>query len=99
MSSIDRVNISNSSLDPSYAVQKQDQVRVGQNSQASLSSASTKNDSVALSSTAMDVDRFAGIVGQSRQDRLDQVGQMLGSGTYNVSSTDVAQKLIASNWK
>jgi anti-sigma28 factor (negative regulator of flagellin synthesis) len=99
MSNIDRVNISNSSLDASYALQKQDQIRAGQNSQASSVPASTANDSVALSSTATDVDRFAGIVGQSRQDHIDQVSQMMSSGTYNVSSTDIAQKLIASNWK
>ena len=96
MSSIDAVNISNSSLDPSYAVQKKDQVRVGQDGQSSPSS---QDDSIALSSTAKDVDRFAGLVGQSRQDRLDQVQQMINSGTYNVSGKDIAAKLIDSNRK
>jgi len=99
MSSIDRVNISSTSLDSSYAVQKKDQVRVGQSGQDGKSSSSSQDDSIALSSTAKDVDRFAGLVGQSRQDRLDQVQQMINSGTYNVSGKDIAAKLIESNRK
>ncbi len=95
MSSIDRVNISNPSLDPSYAVQGKDQVRVSQNGLPS----SAKDDSVALSSTAKEIDRLSGLVGQSREDRIEQVRQMLEAGTYNVSSEDIARKMIESNWK
>jgi len=95
MSNIDKVNISNPSLDPSYAVQGKDQARVSQNNTALLA----KSDSVELSSAAKELDRFSGLVGQSRQERLDQIRQMLDSGTYNVSSLDVARKLIESNWR
>jgi flagellar biosynthesis anti-sigma factor FlgM len=95
MSNIDRVNINNPSLDPSYAVQGKDQVRVGQNGQNS----SAGNDAVALSSTARELDRFSGLVGQSRESRIDQVRQMLEAGTYHVSGEDIARKLIESNWK
>ena len=76
MSNIDRVNISNPSLDPSYAVQGKDQVRVGQNGQIS----SAKSDSVALSSTARELDRYSGLVGQSRENRIDQVREVVHAG-------------------
>ena len=95
MSNIDSVNIGGPSLDPSYAVQGKDQVRVGQNGQIS----SAKGDSVALSSTARDLDRYSGLVGQARADRIDQVRQMIQAGTYNVSGQDIASKLIESNWQ
>ena len=95
MSSIDKVNIGNTGLDPSYAVQGKDQVLVGQNGQNS----STKDDSVVLSSTAQDLERYSSLVGQAREDRIEQVRHMLQAGTYNVSGENIAQKLIESNWK
>jgi flagellar biosynthesis anti-sigma factor FlgM len=95
MSNIDRVNISNPSLDPSYAIQGKDQVRAGQPGQTP----SAKDDSVALSATAKELDRIAGLVNQSREERIEQVRQMVADGTYNVSSEDIARKLIESNWK
>ena len=95
MSNIDKVNIGNAALDPSYAIQGKDQVRVGQNGQNS----SAKDDSVALSSTARELDRYRGLVGQSRENRIEQVRQMIQAGTYKVSSQDVARKLIELNWK
>jgi flagellar biosynthesis anti-sigma factor FlgM len=93
MSSIDRVNISNPSLEQSYGVQGKDQVRVGQNGQSS----SGKDDSVALSSTAREAGKFAGIVGQSREERIEQVRQMIEAGSYNVSGEEIARKMIESN--
>ena len=95
MSKIDQANIGNPILDPSYQIHGKDQVRVGQDGQ----SLSAKDDSVMLSSTAQEVERFSGLVGQSRQDRIEQVRQMLQAGTYNVSSQSIARKLIESNWK
>ena len=95
MSNIDKVNIGNTSLDPSYAVQGKDPVLVGQNGQNS----SAKDDSVVLSSTAQDLERYSSLVGQARDDRIEQVRQMLQAGTYNVSGENIAQKLIESNWK
>jgi flagellar biosynthesis anti-sigma factor FlgM len=95
MSSIDKVNISNPSLDPSYPVQGKDQMRVGQNGQNS----SANNDSVSLSSTARELDRYSDLVGQSRESRIEQVRQMIQAGTYKVSSDSIARKLIESNRK
>ena len=95
MSNIDQVNIGNSSLDPSYSIQGKDQVRVGPNGQNS----SANNDSVALSSTARELDRYSNLVGQSRDDRIAQIRQMIQDGTYDVSGQSIARKMIESNWK
>jgi anti-sigma28 factor (negative regulator of flagellin synthesis) len=96
MRNIDQLNIGNSSLDPSYAVQGKDQVRVGQNGS---SPSSARNDSVELSSTARELELYAGIIGQSRDDRINQIHQMMQSGTYDVSGQNIARKMIESNWK
>jgi flagellar biosynthesis anti-sigma factor FlgM len=95
MSSIDRVNISNPNLDPSYSIQGKDQVRAGQSGQTS----SAKDDSVTLSASAREVDRISGLVMRSREERIEQVRQMIEAGTYSVPAEDIARKLIESNWK
>ena len=95
MSHVDRVKINNPGLDPSYGIQGQEQARAGQSGQTSTA----KDDSVALSVTANEIDRFSGLVAQSREERIEQVQQMVADGTYRVSSEDLAQKLIQSNRK
>ena len=95
MRNIDNVNIGNSSLDPSYAVQGKDQVHVGQNGLAP----SATNDSVMVSSTARELELYSGLIGQSRENRINQVRDMIQAGTYNVSGQSIAEKLIESNWK
>ena len=95
MSHVDRVKINNPSLDPSYGIQGQDQVRAGQSGQTSTA----KDDSVALSGTVKEIDRLSGLVAQSREERIEQVRQMIADGTYQVPSKDVAGKLIQSHWK
>ena len=95
MSHVDRVKINNPGLDPSYGIQGQEQARSGQSGQTSTA----KDDSVALSLTAKEIDRFSGLVAQSREERIEQVRQMVADGTYLVSSEDLTQKLIQSNRK
>ena len=95
MSHVERIKINNPSLDPSYGIQGQEQARAGQSGQTSTA----KDDSVALSVTAKEIDRFSGLVAQSREERIEQVRQMVADGTYRVSSEDVARQLIQSNWK
>jgi len=95
MNSIDRVNISNPSLDPSFAIKDKDQVRTGQPGQTS----SAKDDSVTLSPSAIEIDRIVGLVSKSREERIEQVRQMIEAGEYSVSSSDIARKLIESNWR
>ena len=95
MSHVDRVKINNPGLDPSYGIQGQEQDRAGQSAQTSTA----KDDSVALSVAAKEIDRFSGLVGQSREERIEQVRQMVADGTYQVSSEDLTRKLIESNRK
>jgi flagellar biosynthesis anti-sigma factor FlgM len=95
MSHVERIKINNPGLDPSYGIQGQEQARAGQSGQTSTA----KDDSVALSVTAKEIDRFSGLVAQSREERIEQVRQMVADGTYRVSSEDVARQLIQSNWK
>ena len=95
MSHVDRVKINNPGLDPSYGIQGQEQARAGQSAQTSTA----KDDSVALSVAAKEIDRFSGLVAQSREERIEQVRHMVADGTYQVSSEDLTRKLIESNRK
>ena len=90
---IDRVNISNQGVDRSQGVQGAD---AGLKS-GKAGKASSGSDSVALSTTAKDMDRVSSAIEQSRTEHLNKVRQALESGTYNVSAKDLAQKLIDSN--
>ena len=93
--SLDRVNIGTATLDPSYAIQGKDQGRAGQSGQSSTA----EDDSIVLSAAAKEIDRVSVLVNQSREERIDQVRQMVATGTYVVSSDDLSQKLIESNRK
>lgn len=93
---IDRVNISNRGIEQSQQTQATDQVRNAEKERKVQSGAS---DSVSLSSKAKDIERLANAVEQSRAERFDKVRQALESGTYRVSSKDIARKLIDANRK
>ncbi len=91
--SIDRVNISNQGVDRSQAAQPNELTRsAGKDRQVPAGS-----DSVALSAKANELNRLANTIEQSRADRFNQVRAELAAGTYQVSSEDLAQKLIDSN--
>ena len=92
--SIDRVNISNAGIDRSQYVQGKDPVQAIHKEQAS---SSARQDSIELSSTAREMDRITDLVDQGRQERLNQVREMLESGTYHVTGEDIARKLIEAN--
>jgi len=93
--SIDRVNISNQGIDRAQSTQPNELVRnAGKDRQVSTSS-----DSATLSSKAKDLDRLANTVEESRTERFNKVRDALESGTYQVSATDLAQKLIDANKK
>lgn len=94
MSHIDRINTNRLGLDGPGGVQKKDEVR------ASMSNPeSARGDSVELSGTARAMDRLSNLVQQSRADRLAQLEQLLASGEYKVSGTDIASKMIESHRK
>jgi flagellar biosynthesis anti-sigma factor FlgM len=93
--SIDRVNISNQGIDRSQATQQTELTRAaGQGRKPS-----TGSDSAEFSSKAAEMNRLANAVDQSRTHRLSQVRGELEAGTYQVSATDLAQKLIDANRK
>ena len=92
--SIDRINISNQGIDRAESTQGLDQAR-----NAGRDKAGAKDDSINLSSRAMELDRVAGNVAQFRSEHLEHVRQALESGTYHVSGEDIARKLIEANKK
>jgi flagellar biosynthesis anti-sigma factor FlgM len=96
--SVDRVNISNQGIDRSQQLQGTEQVRnTGKDGKdAKVSKAS---DAVTLSSKAKDIERLSSSVEESRAEHLEKVRQALESGTYKVSSRDMARKLIDANTK
>jgi len=94
--SIDRVNISNQGIDRAQGTQPNGLVR---NSGKDRQVSTTSCDSIALSSTAKDLDRLANTIDQSRTERFNKVREALEAGTYNVSARDLAQKLIDVNKK
>jgi flagellar biosynthesis anti-sigma factor FlgM len=92
---IDRVNISNQCIDRSQTAQSNEAARsAGKDRQSAAGS-----DSVALSSQANELNRLAHTLELARTNRLDQVRAEIQSGTYQVLSADLAQKLIDSNLK
>jgi anti-sigma28 factor (negative regulator of flagellin synthesis) len=42
-------------------------------------------------------ERISGLVNRARQERIAQIREMLAAGTYHVSSTDLARKIIEAN--
>jgi flagellar biosynthesis anti-sigma factor FlgM len=95
--SVDRVNISNQGIDRSQ-LQGTEQVRnTGKDGKdAKVSKAS---DAVTLSSKAKDIERLSKSVEDSHAEHLNKVREALESGTYKVSSRDLARKLIDANRK
>jgi flagellar biosynthesis anti-sigma factor FlgM len=90
---IDRVNISNQGIDRSQPAQPAESTRsAGKNRQLPGGA-----DSVALSSKASELNRLANNIGESRAERLAEVRAQLEAGTYNVSASRLAHKLIESN--
>ena len=93
--SIDKISISNrGGLDRAESLQGLDTTRNNGRERTGA-----KDDSISLSSKAKDLDRVAGNVEQFRSERFERVRQALESGTYHVSGTDIARKLIEANSK
>ena len=90
--SIDRVNISNQGIDRSQTAQPETTRSAGKDRQVSAGS-----DSVALSTTASELNRLANTIEQSRAERFEQVRAELEAGSYRVSAEDIAKSLIDSN--
>ena len=91
MTSINRINIFNVALD------KADSTQGREVSSSEQESATARKDSIALSGTAKEIDRLAGLFRQARDERIGQIRQMLQSGTYSIPSENIARKLIESH--
>ena len=89
---IDRISISNGTIDRAQQSQGADEAR---NAEQSRSNAA--DDAISLSSASKDVERISDMVEQSRTDRLNQVREAIANGTYRVSGKDIARKLIEFN--
>ena len=88
--SIDRVNISNSGIERSQGAQPNELTRSSGKDHPMPSG----SDSIALSSKANELKRLAGLVEDSRIERLNRVHSELQSGIYRISSADIAARLI-----
>jgi anti-sigma28 factor (negative regulator of flagellin synthesis) len=56
-----------------------------------------KDDSFGLSSRGNEIQRLSRLITQSREERIAQIRGMLDSGTYQVSSFEIARKMIESH--
>jgi len=93
--SIDRISLSNGAIDRSLQSNGTEELRPPSLSTHSRSLAA--DDAISLSESARNADRLANIVNSSRTSRLDTVREAIASGTYKVSGTDIASKLISLN--
>jgi flagellar biosynthesis anti-sigma factor FlgM len=92
---MDRISISNGAIDRTVQSNPTDDVKP-----SSISSplpANVSDDAVSLSNSARDAERLTRMMDESRAGRLDAVREALANGTYSVSGSDIAAKLIDLN--
>jgi flagellar biosynthesis anti-sigma factor FlgM len=92
---MDRISISNGAIDRTVQSNPTDDVKP-----SSISSplpANVSDDAVSLSNSARDAERLTRMMDESRAGRLDAVREAIANGTYNVSGSDIAEKLIDLN--
>ena len=93
--SIDRVSLSNAALDRTLGSNGTEELRPTSHSRQSQTTVT--DDSVSLSDSARNADRFASLVNDSRNSRLDAVREALANGSYRVAGRDIASRLIELN--
>ena len=93
--SVDRISISNGAIDRTIQSNGTDETRSSPQSRQSQSTVA--DDAISLSDSARNAERLASMLDNSRSNRLNAVRDALANGTYNVSGTDIAQKLIVLN--
>jgi len=92
--SIDRISLSNGAIDRTLQSNGTEELRSSQSMQSRTLAA---DDAISLSDSARNADRLANMMNSSRTSRLDTVREAIASGTYKVSGTDIASKLISLN--
>ena len=93
--SIDRISISNGAIDRTLQSNGTEELRPS--SLSTQSRTLVADDAVSLSDSARNADRLANMMNSSRTSRLEAVREAIANGTYNVSGSDIASKLIALN--
>lgn len=93
--SIDRISISSGALDRTLQSNPIDETK--SSSQSRQPQTTVADDEVSLSDGARNASRLASMVDDTRSSRLDAVREAIANGTYNVSGTDIASKLIELN--
>lgn len=94
---IDRIDVNSHGIDNSPIDRSAEPGKSGKSNPTQ--SASTGEDSVALSSRARKVEQLASIVAGDRAERLAAVRAAIDNGTYRVSGEEIARKMIAANTK
>jgi flagellar biosynthesis anti-sigma factor FlgM len=92
---MDRISISNGAID--RTVQSNLAEDVKSSSISRQFPAAVSDDTVSLSGSARDAERLTSMMDDSRAGRLDAVREALANGTYSVSGSDIAAKLIDLN--
>lgn len=98
--SIDRINLANHGLGDKISLDRGSEVRPAAGTadgKDKTTGASTGEDSVALSTTAKEIDRLVQVAEADRTERIDRVRAQIEDGSYAVSGEAVAQKLININ--
>ena len=90
--SIDRISISNGAIDRTLQSNGTEEVRSTPKSRQSI--AFSTDDAISLSDSARNADRLANMMNVTRSSKLEAVRQAIADGTYKVSGTDIASKLI-----
>ena len=93
--SIDRISISNGAIDRTLQSNGTEELRPS--SLSTHTGALVADDAISLSDSARNADRLANMMNSSRTSRLEAVREAIANGTYNVSGSDIASKLIALN--
>jgi flagellar biosynthesis anti-sigma factor FlgM len=92
--SIDRISLSNGAIDRTLQSNGTEELRPSHSKQ---SRALAGDDAISLSDSARNADRLASMMNSARTSRLDVVREAIANGTYKVSGSDIASKLIALN--
>ena len=93
--SIDRINLSNGAIDRTLQSNGTEELRPS--SKSSPSRPNVADDAISLSDNARNAGRLANMMNDSRNSRLDAVREAIANGTYNVTGTDIASKMIELN--
>lgn len=93
--SIDRISLSNGAIDRTLQSNGTEELRPSSLSRQSR--ALFADDAISLSDSARNAGRIAIMMNDSRTTKLDAVREAIANGTYKVSGSDIASKLIALN--